>query len=101
MRLSNIISLSNMIRFNDIMRLSNAIRLRARQQGENLRLLSYYKRVMVINKWLPFEAAIGQKNKVLFYSWERLYIYNISGHDITAHSVKRFNTRMILYKNRF
>ena len=67
-RLNNVISLSNVIRLNNVIRLSNIIRFRAKQQGDDLRLLGHYKKVIVINKWLLFEAAIGQKDEVLFYS---------------------------------
>ena len=100
-RLNNAISLSNIIRLNDIIRLSNAIRLRAGQQRKDLRLLGHYKRVIIINKWLPFRAAIGQEGKILFCSWERLYIYNISGYIITVCSVKRFNIKITFYRSGF
>ena len=60
-RLDNVIRLRNVIRLDNIIRLNNAIRLKARQRGKDLRLLSYYKRVIVVNKWLLFETAIGQK----------------------------------------
>ena len=67
-RLDDAISLSNVIKLNNIIRLSNIMRLKAGQQREDLRLLGHYRRVIVINKWLLFEAAIGQKDEVLFRS---------------------------------
>src|SRR6266702_2429726 len=91
---SNAMKLRNVIRLDNVIRLNNAIGLRARQRGEDLKLLGYYKRVMVINKWLLFKTAIRQKDKVLFHSWERLYIYDISGHIIIVYSVKRFNIKI-------
>ena len=97
----NAIRLGNIIRLNNIMRLSNIMRLKAGQQRKDLRLLSHYRKIIVVNKWLLFKAAIGQKDKVLFHSWERLYIYNISGYVIIVYSVKRFSIKMTLYGNGF
>ena len=97
-RLNNTIRLRNVIRLDNIIRLNNTIRLKAGQQGEDLRLLGYYRKIIIVNKWLPFETAIRQKNKILFRNWERLYIYNINGHIITVYSIKRFGTRITLYK---